>query len=88
MESTIHANFGGGGGAGGVSVGVLWTGGTAPEVDEVTLDSITFEKKGDGGKAGDGGDGKTGSRPSPPGDSPTKPGVDGVAQNIWPEITP
>jgi hypothetical protein len=42
----------GGGGAGGISVGVLWTGTTAPVLDQTTSDAITLGAAGTGGKTG------------------------------------
>jgi hypothetical protein len=43
---------GGGGGAGGVSVGVLWSGTTAPVLDQATTDAITVGALGAAGTGG------------------------------------
>jgi hypothetical protein len=52
---------GGGGGAGGISVGVLWSGTTAPVLDQATTDAITVGTEGAAGLGGgvdnDGADG-------------------------------
>lgn len=51
----------GGGGAGGISVGLLWTGATAPVLDAATTDAITFGTEGAAGSgAGVDNDGEPG----------------------------